>query len=161
MNIRHVVLKIDVLLWQSPALLRKHSRKKKNALTVCRIGMHVNAIFTGLVKSTHGVDRRHTWCRWLPFGQRTSYQQNPNPHRVYSLIIRVAWRRRRSESPGAYISTWLGWVRKANAQATWSMTDIIHNQAMWWITGTGSEQWCAQGPGRSREGIQRDNNNGR
>jgi len=35
MNIWHVVLKIDVLLWQSPGVLRKHSRKKKNSILIC------------------------------------------------------------------------------------------------------------------------------
>ncbi|SQJ28407.1 Uncharacterised protein [Salmonella enterica subsp. enterica serovar Heidelberg] len=60
MNNWHVVLKIDVFALTITCCFAKTFEEEKTVLCMCCIIMHVNTMFTGLVKSTHGVDRRHS-----------------------------------------------------------------------------------------------------
>ena len=47
-----------------PWCFAKTFEEEKKQYSYMRITMHVNTMFTVLVKSTYGVDRRHSWCRY-------------------------------------------------------------------------------------------------
>lgn len=60
MNIWHVVLK-SMFCFDNPTVFCENIRgRKKKQYSYMRITMHVNTMFTVLVKSTYGVDRRHS-----------------------------------------------------------------------------------------------------